>query len=490
MRSIYIPLGGGLNEEYQSLQVPPGHLIKAVNVACKSEGGYERIRGYAKHDSTAVPGTGSVLGVHYYNDAVYALRYDGSTGVGLYTSTGSGWSLLHTFSASTGTYEFQNYPFAGTEEMFGVSGTHKAFRVNSSNTVTEITTGMSTDTPSHLAVHKKRLFLSFSQSLQYSDLGDPTAWTGLTTGSGEIVMSGPITALSQIPGGNLGILSRNNTAFLTGDGSTTWAVSDLTEHGKNTGAYSRSLQRLGDLTIYQDDRGITNLSAVQEYGNFKNATLSQLIQGTVDNNRGNLVGSCVVRSKNQYRLFYGNGTGLIATFDGNTLSGWTTFSYPITVTCVGSGEDTNGNEVIFVGSDDGYVYQIETGNAFDGENILATIQTAYTDVGMKRSIKSWRRCLFDVRGGSTLYVRPRFQFDAGVNKYHEEDSLTVSGTGSLIGYGKVGSFIIGGEPIHEGRVVIVGNGDYLSLLIGSNDQNQPWELDGVIHEFIPRRQRR
>lgn len=58
-------------------------------------------------DITAVPGTGSILGVAYLNDTVYAWRSNGTNAV-IYKSSGSGWTLVPlgwelSFNTGTGT---------------------------------------------------------------------------------------------------------------------------------------------------------------------------------------------------------------------------------------------------------------------------------------------------------------------------------------------------------------------------------------------------
>ena len=55
-----------------------------------------------------------------------------------------------------------------------------------------IRTGMTTDTPSHIAAHRNYLFLSFRGSLQMSGIGDPYAWSPVL-GASEIAMGDTIT---------------------------------------------------------------------------------------------------------------------------------------------------------------------------------------------------------------------------------------------------------------------------------------------------------
>ena len=52
-----------------------------------------------------------------------------------------------------------------------------------------------------------------------------------------------------------------------------------------------------------------------------------------------------------------------------------------------SGTDENGNEVMYHASEDGRVYNHDTGNSFDGSNIVAQYKTPdldYGDAGIRK----------------------------------------------------------------------------------------------------------
>ena len=60
-------------------------------------------------------------------------------------------------------------------------------------------------------------------------------------------------------------LGRNSTHALYGASAADWQVVRLSA---NTGAIEYTLQRFGS-PLFMDDRGVSNIQAVQEYGNFK-----------------------------------------------------------------------------------------------------------------------------------------------------------------------------------------------------------------------------
>ena len=70
------------------------------------------------------------------------------------------------------------------------------------------------------------------------------------------------------------------------------------------------------------------------------------------------VASSVYRKRNQYRIYASNGTGLIMTLiEGHkgVRLGFSEFEYPDNVACAWDGEDANGTDVVFFGTDDGKV---------------------------------------------------------------------------------------------------------------------------------------
>lgn len=94
-------LGGGLDQVTPPTYKDPGKAIEALNYEIDVDGGYRRIEGYAAFDGTgtpsAVPGSGSVLGVWIYEGDVYAFRNaaDGLSAK-MHKATLSGWEEVDT----------------------------------------------------------------------------------------------------------------------------------------------------------------------------------------------------------------------------------------------------------------------------------------------------------------------------------------------------------------------------------------------------------
>jgi len=260
----------------------------------------------------AVPGSGAIRGVWIYDDVRYAFRDNaaGTEGI-MYKSTASGWAAC-SLGANTlnpgGSYEFVNYNFtghSGTLKMYGVSGEDKAFQWDGT-TFTFITTGMAVDKPTHITAKDYQLILSFTGgNLQASAIGDPTSWT-LLTGADQVGVGDEITGFAIAAGNVLAVFSRNSTHILTGQGSSNWKMLD---HSRVSGAISGSIQRMQG-TIYLDDRGLTALTQTQDFGDFQDNTLSKKIQPRFDSQKTKVTVSTMIKSKNQYIIFFNDNTAV------------------------------------------------------------------------------------------------------------------------------------------------------------------------------------
>lgn len=491
--TVSFQMKGGIDLKASVLAMPPGKLIGGINIEQKLVGGYRRMLGYTKFDTNEVPGEGGLLGVWRYNGKVYAIRNAvGGATAEMHESTGSGWTTKKTGLAPNGSYEFVNYNFAGTEKMYGVSGTHKAFEWDGT-TWTDITTGMTTDTPSHLIAHKKHLFLTFGPSLQHSPLGDPTGtWTPVT-GASEILLSDDITGLMQLPGGVLGVFSRNSTNILAGSSSADWTVAALSEYGNRMGCISGSLQQLGSRVYFLDDRGVVDFATSQNFGDFADATISLPVQTIISARKDQLLASCTVKDKSQYRLFFSDKTGLAFTLNGENVVGITRFQFPLAVHHICAVEDANGSEAIYFGSTDGYVRQLESGNSFDGTAITAYLRTAFHHYKTPGQAKRFRRARFDIKtdGAASVYCKPEAFFESEGLPARILQETSISGSAVNLGEFTLGTSKLGGSELIEGKADLDIHGDYLSLMLYSSSASDAvWEVDGVFLDYSPRRKRR
>lgn len=338
-------------------------------------------------------------------------------GANLDVATISGNSAAATLPAG-GRYEFVNHNFYGASQlqrMYGVNGVGKAFEFDGA-TFVPITTGMAVDTPTRIAVHRKHLFLAFpGGSLQHSATGEPTSWTPLL-GAGELAIGDEITDLLPATQANLAILGRNSVSILYGNDSADWQMETLSDEA---GALPWTADKVGQ-AIYMDNRGIRSLAATQAYGNFSIGTLTRRVAPLIESKMRTgvkPVSSVRVRAKDTYRVFFEDGSGL-SIYMGKKEPEIMAINLSVgdvamVVRCIVSAETSDNEEVIYFGSDDGYVYQMDRGRSFDGKALTYYVRLNFTHLGSPQVLKVWRKAVLECVAGPETTLRITGEVDYG-----------------------------------------------------------------------------
>lgn len=418
----------------------------------------------------------------------------GAATVGAGTLTLSGAEEAVSFLPG-GRFEFDNINFgggAGTKKMYGCDGVNLAFEFDGS-TVVPIATGMPTDTPVHIKGHRNHLFLTFAASAQHSSIGDPYAWTPVT-GALEIAMQDDLTGLITVAGsetaGALCIKTQDRTAILYGNDSGDWNLVPLSEEA---GGRRYTLQSLG-IPLCLDSQGVVRLDSTQEYGNFASAAISKMIKPALNDLIPSAIASCIVREKDQYRLFFQGGGAYFFTFSGKKLFGITQVDMPDAVTCITSLEGSGGREEIYFGSTDGYVYQMEKGTSFDGEPIPWNATLGYNNLGAPRVLKSFTHCTPTIEG--TGYSELNFSYTVGYGSsdYATPDATAVASALSMAAQWDTGTWdtlVWDGVSVSPSDCDVRGTAENISLYFGgSSDEYLPFTISGAILHYKPRREMR
>ncbi len=392
--------------------------------------------------------------------------------------------------APSGRYEFCNVNFGGgaTTKMYAASGVHKAFQFDGTN-FAYITTGMTSDTPSHVCEFKNHLFLSFGASVQHSGIGNPLSWT-IVTGAAEIGVGDTLTNFLKVQGdssgGALVLMARNRTKVLYGNSASDWTLVDL---NPDAGGIAWTAQWLGQ-GVYLDDRGLTTLGASQRFGNFQDADIADAVRPFLNSLRSSTIASCVVRAKNQYRMFFSGGDALYVTFKSGKASGLMPVSMPDPVTCVCSLEGAGGEEEIFFGSSDGFVYQMDKGTSFDGDAKTWSAELAYNHFGGPRQLKTWRKAVVEVSGNGYAEFNLAINLGYGNTDLPQGVSTDITSNFSPTQWDAFtwDAFFWDGQTLAPGEADLDGTSENISLLFtGSSDEFDPITLNGAIVSFTQRR---
>ena len=417
----------------------------------------------------------------------------GAATVGAISLTLSGVQTAITLSPG-GSYEFDTYNFTGsasTIRVYGADGVNKGFEFDGTVYV-PISTGMTTDTPTHVRGHKNHLFFSFASSVQHSSIGFPYQWS-VVTGAAELGIGDTVTGFMPQSGSEtnaaLAIFSKNRIAVMYGTSSANW---NIVEYLQETGAFAKTIQHLG-FTVMLDDRGLTSLRATQDYGNFSSKTLSRNIRSWLNDRITTSTGSCINRNKTQYRLFFADNSGVYMTLEGNKVIGITPVLFKHSIECVHSSEKTDGTEVTYFGSDNGYVYQLDKGTSFDGDTLNYNFTTSISFFGSPRTRKRFRRAVYEIQGNGYAEFSHSYELSYNSSTITQQSAESVV-TNLTEGRWDTGTWDVlfwDGVTLTPSEALLSGTADNIAIKVTSdNDYFQPITFSGVLIHYSMRRQLR
>lgn len=385
----------------------------------------------------------------------------------------------------------ENFGSQSVQRIYGADGVNRGFEFDGTVFV-PIDTGNTPDTPKHVIVHKQHLFYSFDGSAQHSGIGTPYIFSPIF-GAAELATGDTITGFMTEPGvetsATLGIYNRNVVHMLYGTSSADW---NLVRFRQELGAFDYTIQQFGQ-TMYLDDRGLTKLRTVLDYGNFQQATVSRHIQSFINSKRIIANASCIARDKNQYRLFFTDKTGLYVTTEGTKIVGLMPIVFSESVEVIASLEENNGTEVIMFGSTDGKVYQLDKGTSFDGDNIDAFFKTHYTFSKSIRVNKKYLDLTMEATG--TGFGEFSITTELGYNSVDipqpSSETTELGFTATLWDDFVWDQFIWDGVGLGPTSVKIEGSAENISIIVRKDsDFSEPISLTGAMLRFSFRRQLR
>lgn len=333
---------------------------------------------------------------------------------------------------NTGNYRFVNHAFGGAARnvrMYFVTGNSYAFEFDGTYLV-PIRTGQlaeARDKPTHIAVLGESLFLAYRfGSLLFSALGNPLSFL-VSGGAGEIGFGDRITAV--IPDAQTAVVigGREKISYLSGTSAADFVMKVVTSGaGMKVNSEAQMLR-----PMYVDDRGIRDLTATQEFGDWKAGSVSDLISPLFEAKRRSgvePVEAVAVRKKNQYRLFLSDRSGLMVRVGGKTPE-ILPFELPFDVTTSCSGEDLAGNEIVLIGTADGWVYEMDRGTSFDGAEIEAYHTLHFNDCRTPHLDKRFHSIEVDVDAPGTALIGFAAEVDcaSGERPGKAEQSVVVTG---------------------------------------------------------------
>ena len=487
---------GGLNSNENHLDLSenfPGAATRLVNFEPSLFGGYRRIEGFSKYDSTygevsvaydssgTSTGQGPVLGIAIYKDdsdgstTIIAARKDIGSGGNYsfyYFTSGIGWrkftldhSVTRPMTANGLTVtklRHAQFNFGAGNTICFVDGVNPAIVYNGSHweelkstnaggytAGTSHNNGASTgggdqvlNAPAVVDVFENHLFFSGHQAtngaIAHSAPNTPYEWDA-SAGGGQIVGGFEVTQIKPFRD-NLYVFGSNGIKKITVNASGAFVIDNVTN---NVGCVARDsvLEIGGDLMFLAPD-GFRPVASTSRIGDVELETLSKSIQATlvdvIKNNDMKTLNGVVIRSKSQVRYFFGpaatnteDSTGIVGglTSTGGTIDWSFGELLGIRASCCTS-DYIGTEEVVLHGDHDGNVYQQEQGKTFNGEDILALYSTPYLDFGETEQRKQLKKLNTFIRAEGPLEMLLSVTYDWGDSKVLGPSTYTQTSSGA------------------------------------------------------------
>lgn len=341
----------------------------------------------------------------------------------------------------------------------------------------------------HIAEHLGRLWFTFvGGSTQYSAANLPRSWSAVI-GAGELALGEECTGIRSLKSDQLAITGANTVRVLYG---TSLGSSDFRQLLDSTGCTPHTLDEVNGAAIATDRIGTYFLQASQEFGDFKKNALSRKVERVIAKRTQDIQFALVCKNKSQYRIFFNDKTGITATFDGTKLIGWFPFRLEHQFVCGWVGDDENGDEVMYVGTDDGYVMQLDKGTSFDGEVIPHTLALAFTNMGAENIYKRYYTVRPAVTStGGAVEVSLYTQLDYGAVRGGVDDGTGVPATGAVYGQSLYGATFYGAAVVGDSIYNIDGIGfNFSPVFIHEDDIDEPFTFEANTIEYAPTKARK
>lgn len=350
----------------------------------------------------------------------------------------------------------------------------------------------SLDKPRFISVHANHLLTGYDGgSILYSGTGEPLDARSVA-GGGEIGFGQDLTGLKSSTRTATIIAGRNKLGYLQGNDTANFNLSFISE---DSGAFADTLEVVGE-PYFLDDLGVRSLRAAQTFGDWSIGAISRLVEPMIRRKREKgivPVGAVRVRAKSQYRLVYSDGSGLNAYF-GRKNPEFMPFDLAITPTAVHSGEDNSGNEILFVGDDEGMVYQLDSGNGADGADIEAYLRVAYMHQGMPNRDKRYHRALVDVIGGgpdTEIFYSSDYSYGDPDQPSGAESQFAISGAGGFWDSAIWDEFYWDAPDQSQAKIELNGIGQNVTLAFMSDrTYEEPHTLASITINYTLRRTQR
>jgi len=389
---------------------------------------------------------------------------------------------------------FEKYRIGTTEKIAGVDSVNAPFLYDNTTFTALNDAPSDVQAAEHICWFKNQMFFAKGDKLTFTSPYTDSDFNA-ANGAGVLSVGSAITGLIVFRE-QLIIFSQQKISRLTGNTLADFVLQPIT---LNIGCIDTdTIQEIGSDIMFLGPDGLRLLSATDKIGDFSLAVVSKTIQSEMTSFIASSTSFCsvVIREKSQYRLLgfsdavtTQNAVGILGTQMMGDATGEISWAELRGIRAYVADSDYYSRiETVVFAQTDGYVYRMETGNSFDGSNIIATFSTPFVPMTDPRLRKTFYKLFLytDPTGSVTTSANLKLDFDdEGVI---QPDTITLSNdTGAVGFYGSptatYGSVRYGTKLKKLFQTQVVGSGFTVSLQFISESVDPPFSLDAATLEF-------
>ena len=389
------------------------------------------------------------------------------------------WTSIESGRTSAGKYTFKRYNFTGTDKIIYADGASK-----------QITCTACPSDPALIEVFKNHVFLAGDsttpEEVYFSAPYDESNYQP-ANGGGSIRIDDQVVAL-KVFRDQLYIFGRSRIYRLVGNTVADFQLQPVT---RDIGCVSRfSVQELGGDVIFLAPDGLRTIAGTERIGDVELGTISKAIQVRFDALTSfDLIDSVVVPNKTQYRIFFVNPDDTEANTDG-VLASLTQQGFEfadlkgIRPACTDSDVSKNP-EIVLHGGFDGYIYQQEVGNDFNGAAINGKYRSPDLTMGDAGIRKVMQRVILNYAPEAAISADMflRYDYEAPSTPRPAAYPLDSSQVLAIYGVSTYGVSTYGGQRQPLVRQPVEGSGFAVAIRVNDDGVSAPYSLKGFQLEF-------
>ena len=352
--------------------------------------------------------------------------------------------------------------------------------------------GVTLDKPTHVSELSNHLFLGYSTGeMINSEIGVPVQFK---TAAGALSYSfgAKITNMSKGESTAMIVCGRSQIGYVFGNDSSDFQLKPISG---DAGAIEWTLVSAGSPT-YMDEAGIRRVQSTDSFGGWRAGTLTDAVEPLFQAKQVAMVSAACsmrVRKKDLYRLFFDDGTGLTL-YLGRKVPEVIPFELEHVAFCACEGIiGSDSEESAFIGTDDGYVMELDHGTSFDGASILAWARLVPNHLGAPAQNKRFHLAIIecDVEGLASLSIMAEYSHGSASLPVTAEQALSVNAGGGVWNEALWNQFNWSAQLVGEATAFVPGLGhNAIYTILSETAYENPHILKAMTIHYSPRGMRR